>query len=190
MNGKEFVEFHKATVLKMNDICKKKNQDYSGGGDSYAFNNFTMVEKMGISSTEQGFLTRMTDKLMRISNITKSGETAVKDESVKDTLMDLANYSILFMGYLESKKTIEPKDQQSPICDRIDCTKEFTHRTDHGKDVCFDHYMERVKDVNRESSPLGELCEHLLCFEPALINTFGIFRCNKHKHKKHPYEGS
>ena len=105
MKGKEFVEFHKKTVLRMNEICKAKNQDYSGGPNVDAFNNFKMVEKMGICTAEQGFLVRMVDKMMRINNITKSGFASVKDESVQDTLMDLANYSILMMGYLESKKT-------------------------------------------------------------------------------------
>lgn len=104
MNSKEFIEFHAQFCKSMNDIVKAKNQDYSGGGDSYAFNNFTMVEKMGISSTEQGFLTRMTDKLMRISNLVNNGSAAVKDEAIEDTLADLANYSILMIGYLKSKK--------------------------------------------------------------------------------------
>jgi len=104
MNGKEFVEFHKKTVTKMNEICKAKNDDYSGGGDVYAFNNFTMVERKGVCSTEAGFLVRMEDKMMRINNLIKKGSASVKDESIADTLMDLANYSILMMGYLESKK--------------------------------------------------------------------------------------
>ena len=104
MNGKEFLDFHQKTIIKMHDVCEKKDQDYSGGANEDAFNNFKMVEKMGTCTVEQGFITRMTDKLMRISNITKLGKQAVMDESVQDTLMDLANYSILFMGYLESKK--------------------------------------------------------------------------------------
>lgn len=106
MNGKEFVEFHKETVLKMNDICRKKNDDYSGGGDVYAFNNFTMVEKKDVCSTEAGFLVRMEDKMMRINNLVKKGGVgSVSDESIKDTLMDLANYAILMMGYIESKNS-------------------------------------------------------------------------------------
>lgn len=104
MTGKEFVEFHAQTIKKMNEICKAKNQDYSGGGECSAFNNFMIVEHKGVCSTEAGFLVRMEDKMMRINNIIKSGKAAVKDESVSDTLMDLANYSILMMGYLKSKK--------------------------------------------------------------------------------------
>lgn len=104
MTGNEFIEFHTEVVKKMNDICRVKNQDYSGSPDKGAFNNFMIVEKMGITSTEQGFLTRMMDKMMRISNIVQSGQAHVKDESVEDTLFDLANYAILMAGYLRSKK--------------------------------------------------------------------------------------
>jgi len=104
MKGSEFVEFHAQTVKKMNEICKAKNQDYSGGGDSSAFNNFMVVEHKGVCSTEAGFLVRMEDKMMRINNLIKNKTAAVKDESIEDTLMDLANYSILMMGYLKSKR--------------------------------------------------------------------------------------
>jgi hypothetical protein len=103
MTSEEFIRFHKDTVLKMNEICKAKNADYAGGeGDAFA--NFTMVEKMGFATTEQGFLTRMNDKMMRLANFVKNGTLQVKDESVTDTLLDLANYAILMVGYLESKK--------------------------------------------------------------------------------------
>jgi hypothetical protein len=46
----------------------------------------------------------MTDKMARIGSFVKRGELVVKDESVKDTLLDLANYAMLFAAYLESKK--------------------------------------------------------------------------------------
>ena len=104
MTGNEFVEWHKQTVLKMNEICKAKNQDYSGGGDVYAFNNFVMVEHKKVCSTEAGFLVRMEDKMMRVNNLLRNGDNAVKDESIQDTLLDLANYSILMAGYIQSKQ--------------------------------------------------------------------------------------
>lgn len=96
-----FLEQEMATML---DIAKRKNADYAGASAD-PFANFTRVEALGIATTEQGFLTRMTDKLCRINNILSSGETHVKDESAKDTLRDLANYSLLLVAYLEWKKT-------------------------------------------------------------------------------------
>lgn len=104
MNNKEFIEFHKECCDKMHGIVIKKNRDYSGSEGS-AFKNFTNVEGLGIASTEQGFLTRMVDKISRVSILTKEDrEAAVKDEAVEDTLLDLANYCILMLGYITSKK--------------------------------------------------------------------------------------
>jgi len=104
MNRNEYLEFHKECCDKMIDITTKKNHDYSGFGDS-AFDNFKIVERCGIASVEQGFLTRMMDKISRINSFVKQGVCSVKDESVEDTLLDLANYSILMAGYIKSKKT-------------------------------------------------------------------------------------
>lgn len=51
-----------------------------------------------------GFLTRMSDKFSRLGSFINKGELLVLDESVEDTLVDLANYCALFAGYLESKE--------------------------------------------------------------------------------------
>lgn len=99
----QYFEFMEAETKKMVEIARAKNADYTGIGKS-PFSNFERVEQMGICSTEQGFLTRMTDKLSRIASFCAKGELQVKDESVEDTLRDLANYSILMLGYIREKK--------------------------------------------------------------------------------------
>ncbi|MCC6809958.1 MAG: DUF1599 domain-containing protein [Deltaproteobacteria bacterium] len=88
---------------KMVEVCEAKNADYAGA-TSDPFANFTRVESLGICKTEVGFLTRMTDKLCRIASFAAKGTLAVKDESVEDTLLDLANYCLLFGAYLAEKK--------------------------------------------------------------------------------------
>jgi len=102
MNKKEYFEFAEQFFKDCLEISKKKNADYTGGTDN-PFSNFSSVEVLGIS-TEQGFLTRMMDKMKRIASFVEKGELQVKDESVIDTLNDLANYSALFAGYIKSKK--------------------------------------------------------------------------------------
>lgn len=102
MNRAAYLKFHKDSCSKMHDIAERKSADYAGQFDP--FSNFVQVESLGICSTEVGFLTRMMDKISRLTNYTKSGKLLVKDESVEDTLLDLANYSILFAGYLKAKK--------------------------------------------------------------------------------------
>lgn len=103
MNKQEYlVEFERLTT-EMLAITTKKNSDYTGD-DSSPFKNFTMVETMGFATTEQGFCTRITDKVMRIAGFVKNGTLQVEDEKVEDTLLDLANYALLMICYLRSKK--------------------------------------------------------------------------------------
>lgn len=104
MNKEEFLQFHQEFCDNIRETSRKKNEDYTGSVTGDAFANFTSVEKVGIASTEQGFLTRMMDKVQRVASFVKRGELSVDDEKVEDTLADLANYCILFAGYLRSKK--------------------------------------------------------------------------------------
>jgi hypothetical protein len=98
-----YLAYHKSCCDRLVEITAKKNADYTGT-DPDPFANFTRVESLGIASTEQGFLTRMVDKICRISSYVQKGTLQVNDESVEDTLLDLANYSILLAGYIKSKK--------------------------------------------------------------------------------------
>ncbi len=88
---------------RMVATAEKKNADYAGAS-SAPFANFSHVEGLGIATTEQGFLTRMTDKLCRVATFAKKGVLQVSDESVEDTLLDLANYSLLMAAYVKAKK--------------------------------------------------------------------------------------
>ena len=60
------------------ELFKRKNADY---GD--AFSTYGTV----------GVLVRMGDKIMRLQNITNKGIMLVNDEQLRDTLIDLHNYS-------------------------------------------------------------------------------------------------
>ena len=106
MNQQELFEFHGTMAAKALDLCKRKNNDYASGGTQgeNPFANFSRVEDMGITSTEQGFLVRMTDKLSRLSTFTRGGKLEVADESVEDTLLDLINYSVLFAAYMRHRR--------------------------------------------------------------------------------------
>lgn len=104
MTREEFFKYQEETFNKIMEMTKRKNADYAGNGGD-AFNNFTRIETIGIASTEQGFMTRMFDKYSRIISFMQNGELQVKDESVEDTLLDLANYCVLMAGYLKSKRS-------------------------------------------------------------------------------------
>jgi len=101
LNREQYLKFHKDMCDKLVEVTTRKNNDYAG--DRGTFANFESVEAYGIP-TEIGFITRMNDKLSRIATFVDKGVLEVKDESIEDTLMDLANYSILFAGYIRHKK--------------------------------------------------------------------------------------
>lgn len=102
MNRTAYLQRFKELTEQMYEITRKKNADYTGDSNS-PFKNFTMVETIGFASTEQGFMTRITDKIMRVAGFVKNGTLQVVDEKVTDTLLDCANYCLLMICYLESK---------------------------------------------------------------------------------------
>ena len=99
----DFFKFLEETYANCVATSRRKNADYAGDADPFA--NFRLVEKLGICSVETGILVRMTDKMARITNLLQEGRVnQVKDESVDDTLIDLANYSVILAAYRASKR--------------------------------------------------------------------------------------
>lgn len=98
---KDFLTRLEALYARNVDISRRKNSDYATGADP--FSNFRICEGLGIPA-EVGIVVRMSDKMARISNLIKPGAKAqVVDESVLDTLSDLANYAMILRMYIEQK---------------------------------------------------------------------------------------
>ena len=76
------------TIKNLHDA---KKHDY---GNTDIFANFRLSELAGIPAW-QGSVVRMGDKYARISNFIKKGDFKFKEESIKDTLMDMAIYSLI-----------------------------------------------------------------------------------------------
>jgi hypothetical protein len=70
------------------ELFKKKNADY---GDAFA--EFGVI----------GVLMRIEDKIKRSLSITKNGVNLVNDESIRDTMIDLHNYSAMALMLLDEK---------------------------------------------------------------------------------------
>ncbi len=84
-------EFYKL-LERMAEIHSIKNRDYNPSDDPLA--NFKICESMGIPAWK-GCLVRMGDKFSRLCSFAKKEKYEVRDESVEDTLIDLAVYSLL-----------------------------------------------------------------------------------------------
>ena len=74
---------HRAICKELSDIYEKKNHDY---GDSFS----KLYEEYGMLSV----VIRLFDKLYRLENLMEK-EQMVEDESIEETLKDLANYCIM-----------------------------------------------------------------------------------------------
>ena len=75
----------------MADLYERKNKDY---GDSFS----NSLDEFG----EIAGLIRLNDKLNRLKTLVDS--KAEVDESKKDTLIDLANYAIMQLMWLEGRE--------------------------------------------------------------------------------------
>ena len=84
-------ERHARICDELNDLYERKNKDY---GD--AFHMSFMEEGMAMPRIRLG------DKLNRFKTLSKHPEDQkVQDESIKDTLLDLANYAIMTVLEME-----------------------------------------------------------------------------------------
>ena len=73
------------------DLFQKKNADY---GDSFA------------TYGPVGVLVRMGDKISRLNSITQKGVHLINTESLRDTLVDLHNYSAMAVLLLDEGRDI------------------------------------------------------------------------------------
>lgn len=85
------LERHKQLCEELHKLYEKKNHDY---GDSFH-----------ISFAEEGMAMpriRLSDKLNRFKTLSRPSEDRmVSDESIRDTLIDLANYAIMTICEME-----------------------------------------------------------------------------------------
>lgn len=86
------------------EICKFIHEDiYIPKNTAYGDSFHKLYEDLGIISA----VTQITHKYNRLKNLAKemnSGELKENDESIQDTLIDLANYCILTYMELEREK--------------------------------------------------------------------------------------
>lgn len=80
---------------KMVDTYIKKNHDYGNSFDA--------------SMDEEGFTAariRLGDKWLRFKKLSKGEKAKVKDESIKDTLLDMANYCIMTVMWMDKQDKV------------------------------------------------------------------------------------
>jgi len=84
----DYIKLFKNVQDESFELFKKKNADYGN-----AFEEYGTI----------GILIRMNDKIKRAQTITNKKVTLVDTESLRDTLLDLHNYSALAITLLDKK---------------------------------------------------------------------------------------
>lgn len=92
------IQRHLEIVQSLNQLYASKNSDY---GDSFG----ETYQKLGIVSA----ITRISDKYNRLVSLATKPEEErkVKDESIQDTLLDMANYCIMTVIEMEAEKELD-----------------------------------------------------------------------------------
>lgn len=88
-------EKHMQICKELNELYTRKNKDY---GNSFS----KTFEEYGLTMCA----IRLEDKLQRFKRLIKN-PAEVKDESIEDTLIDLANYAIMSLIEMRNDKTGE-----------------------------------------------------------------------------------
>lgn len=86
MNDMNKTELHKKLCVLLHTTYVNKNADY---GDSFA----ETYNKLGQISA----LTRISDKYNRLVSLATKNEQNVNYEAIDDTLLDMANYCLLWL---------------------------------------------------------------------------------------------
>lgn len=89
MNYSEVMELLTDEIL---ELYEKKNSDY---GNSF----YKQLDEDGLLVSK----IRLQDKLSRFSSIIKKDTIKVEDEKLRDTLIDLATYSIMTVAWMDNK---------------------------------------------------------------------------------------
>lgn len=98
------VMMHEAVCQELNELYDRKNRDY---GDSYHI--LYLEEGMAAARI------RLSDKLNRFKVLSRTGDAAVKDESMRDTLIDLANYAILTVMEIDREREEKEKKKDAEV---------------------------------------------------------------------------
>lgn len=95
-------KFEKHTAL-LNEIHETYIQKNNAYGDSFT----KSCDEFGPIAA----VVRMSDKWNRLTNLVKNNDISTGDESIRDTLMDLANYCVMTVAWMEQNdNNIAPED--------------------------------------------------------------------------------
>ena len=103
---------------KMAKICEKKSSDYSG---EMLFKDWLEIEEIGIPAWK-GVVVRLINKFSRLKTLTKKDEPQCEDETMNDTLIDIACLSLIAIILREDRKW---EDEMKERCEKGEILKKL-----------------------------------------------------------------
>lgn len=92
------IKRHKELCEQMNAVYTEKNKNY---GDSFGIS----IKKYGMIAA----LTRISDKFNRLEQLILTRSDGTKDESLIDTMLDMANYCLMTVMEIEDEANATTK---------------------------------------------------------------------------------
>lgn len=89
-------------LYQMKEKHLVKNHDYAHGKRKYE-NYLSTGEDMGIDPWKIAFM-RLVEKTKRVQSFARTGITKVKDESIEDTLLDIAILGVITLDMIQASR--------------------------------------------------------------------------------------
>lgn len=80
--------------------CDRVNRLLETKNDKYVDSFYKSLDKHG----DMAFVVRLEDKFTRMENLIKTGDEGSADESLEDTITDIAGYCLLYLTYKTEKR--------------------------------------------------------------------------------------
>lgn len=95
MTIEDLQKLHQELTKEGHDLLCNKGNDYSGHTETDTLANIKSCGQFGIPPL-QGIVTRLLDKMSRLASFSKGVENKVKDDTVKDAVIDIINYAVIW----------------------------------------------------------------------------------------------
>lgn len=99
MTKPEYFDHINCTFTRALQKIQSKNRSYNGDGDP--FKTYRATEVIGNCSTEQGIMSRITEKMSRIN--TQLNYDSPDGETLEETITDTIGCLAILLAYLDSK---------------------------------------------------------------------------------------
>lgn len=138
---------------EMEDIHRRKNAGYAGENPPDPWSNFRMAEMLDVSAFN-GCLVRMGDKFARVCNLAKNEGNDKVGENIKDTLMDLAIYSLTGICLYEEQEALEESVSYiNEKFNKMDFSNSFEKLTEDLKSLNFSNKLSDFDYEYRNDDP-------------------------------------